>query len=261
MYVINMSEKEGESRSGPKDFVLWVGGYAYSRESFEKEAERLGVCRRVKGFPSGLVVGKSRVFLVSDMAQEDREAYREEIKTRDRARYHMWIDAVRKKAVEKQLIPVDQKISYKEAQALYAEILDTFGEKVTVAITKPMPRGKPIVFAFFLVRGVSYIVGQGMDLPKELVNLGITKYEYEPGGFGFNDERGCGSLVIGGTYLLSEEDISKVKDLAESGTLGGRIVGFAREVQYKGARARALKAISQVAGDRLIRLGVPMEGV
>jgi len=84
-------------------------------------------------------------------------------------------------------------------------------------------KGKGRIFAYFIVRGISYVVKPGVNIPEELKARGVTEWEYVEGGFGFNDERGCGSLAIGGTYLLSEEDIEKCRDLADSGTLEGHI--------------------------------------
>jgi len=79
------------------------------------------------------------------------------------------------------------------------------------------------VFAYFVVRGMSFIVPPGLNIPEALRERGVTEYEYVGGGFGFSDERGCGSLAIGGTYLLSEEGMEKCRDLAKSATLEGRI--------------------------------------
>jgi len=46
------------------DFLLCVGGAYYTEESFKAEAARLGVSRRVRGIPEGLVPGESRVYCV-----------------------------------------------------------------------------------------------------------------------------------------------------------------------------------------------------
>jgi hypothetical protein len=247
---------KAESKAEPMDYIMWVGGGAYSRDSFEEEAKQMGACRRIRFIPNNLVVGKSRIFLVSDMSREDKKEYEEEVKRRDRNRYHMWIEKVREDAVEHNLIEDGVEISYKEAKELHMELREKFDVWSRVSITKPLPRGEPVVFAFFIVRGISYIVGPGVDLDEELKKRGVTEYEYHEGEFGFNDERGCGSLKIGGTYLLSEEDMEKVKDLAESGKTEGSIVILDKEIPYKGKRSRAMKAIPQAMGNRLISMGI-----
>ncbi len=203
-----------------KDFLVWVGGASYSRESLVREARRLGVCRRIPFVPDGLVRGVSRVFLVSDMSDEDRKRYKEEIKRRDAVRYKQWKES-----------------GYTNAPT---------------HVTGQMPRGTPTIFAYFLIRNVTYVVAPGVDITKRLKDLGVTEYEYVEGGFGFNDERDCGSLQIGGVYLLSEEDMERVKHLAESGTLEGRIEIIATPYPYGDKRFRGIKAISVKMGDMLV---------
>lgn len=202
-----------------KDFLVWVGGASYSRESLISEARRMGVCRRIPFVPEGLVRGVSRIFLISDMSDEDRKRYKEEIKRRDAVRYKQWKES-----------------GYTNDPT---------------HVTGQMPRGTPTIFAYFVVRNVTYVVAPGVNITKRLKELGITEYEYAEGGFGFNDERECGSLVIGGVYLLSEEDMERVKHLTESGTLEGRIETLTAPYPYGDKRFRGIKAISTKMGDML----------
>lgn len=208
-----------------KDFLVWVGGGSYSRESMIKEAKKMGVCRRVPFVPEGIVKGITRVFLVSDMSDEDRKRYAEEMKRRDAERYQQW---------KKQLADEVPR------------------EEMKTTINRKMPRGTPFIFGYFIVRGISYVVSPNVDIPKRLKELGVTEYQYIEGAFGFNDERECGSLEIGGTYLLSENDMEKVKDLAESSTMEGRIVELKPMFAYSSGRFRGIKEFSRKLGDKII---------
>jgi len=203
-----------------KDFLVWVGGASYSRESMVEEAQKMGVCRRIPFVPEGLVRGVSRIFLISDMSDEDRERYKGEIKRRDAVRYKQWKESGFK--------------------------------NISSHVTGAMPRGTPTIFAYFLVRNITYVVAPGVDIPRRLKGLGVTEYQYVEGGFGFNDERDCGSLMVGGTYLLSEEDMEKVKELAQSGTLDGRIVMLPTVYPYADKRFRGIKAVNRKVGERLM---------
>lgn len=207
------------------DIVVWVGGVHYSRESFLKEARRMGACRRVARVPRGFKKGVSRVILISDMSTKDREKYKEERKRRDAKRYRLWKEAGGERPANK------------------------YG----ISVSGEMPRGLPQVFAWYIVRGVTYVVSMPDEkIHKELEERGIDAYEYTDGKFGFCDERGCGSLDIGGTYLLSEEDMVKCKDLAESELLHGRINVVSPAISYEGARFRGVKTITRTEGSKLI---------
>jgi len=210
------------------DFLVWVGGASYSRKSFIDEAKHMGACRRVPFVPVGVVRGDSRVFLVSDMTDEDRRRYKTELKRRDAIRYEQW-----QEQIKEGLSPED----------------------VTTHARGPMPRGTPLIFAWFTVRSITYVVGPGVDIPKRLKELGVSEYEYIEGEFGFDDERECGSLVIGGTYLLSEENMEKCKNLASSSAFEGRIELLRPSYPYAGKRFRGIKAFSRKLGDRLVSVG------
>jgi len=206
------------------DVFMWVGGGNYSRESFIKEAKRLGACKRVSSVPIGIVTGTSRVFLISDMSDEDRKKYKEERKNRDKERYRQWI--------------AGGKIR---------------GQKGVTHVAGEMPRGQPQIFAWYTIRGIVYVVRMADDeLKNELAERGIEPYEYQAGGFGFEDERECGSLQIGGTYLLSEEGINKIKDLAESGMLEGQIHTISPPIPYTGKHFRGVNLIPHSDGERLL---------
>ena len=120
-------------------------------------------------------------------------------------------------------------------------------------------RGPGRVFAYCVIRGISYIVKPGVDIPEELKKRGVTKYEYVPGGFGFRNERGCGSLQIGGTYLLSEEDLEKCKDLAESGTLNGNIQVIDPPIEFDKNVIKRFRGYRYVDGDKILARAPPEE--
>ncbi len=201
-----------------QDFMVWVGGTFYSRESFIDEARRMGVCRRVPFIPEGIVRGDSRVLLISDMADADRRRYETELKRRDAIRYRQAKESGIKKS----------------------------------HVVGPMPRGTPTIFAYFTIRGIVYVVDPETSIPGRFNKLGISIYEREEGKFGFNDERESGSLEVGGVYLLSEGSIGRIETLAQSGSLDGNITVLPSAYPYGDKRFRGIKAISRSMADRLV---------
>lgn len=105
------------------------------------------------------------------------------------------------------------------------------------------------VFAWYTVRGIIYVVSASVNIPEALKERGVTEWKYVEGGFSFSNERGCGSLATGGTYLLSEEDMDKVKDLAESTTMQGQIELIEPPIPIDLKRFRGYKA---VVGDNIL---------
>lgn len=69
-------EKEQHAQKDERslDLLMWVGSSFYTIESFIKEANRYGVCKKVNGIPSDITVGKSRVFLVHDTSNKEKAA-------------------------------------------------------------------------------------------------------------------------------------------------------------------------------------------
>lgn len=233
------------------DFLIWIGGFTYPRELFIEEAKNMGVCRiipakRTKtgnvGLPVGLVNRVSRIFLISDMTLKDKERYEDEIRRRDRERYRVWCEMY-----EKEFGEYPSSKGGKEMKKL------TSG---TPSIKGQMPRGIPVIFGYFTVRGIVHIVTHLSDseLRAELASRGITEYEYIVGAFGFNDERICGSLRVGATYILSEESMEKIAGLAKSQTVEGQLVLFRGPIPYEGDRFRGVKKVLRSQGDRLIEM-------
>lgn len=183
---------------------MWVGGLFYSRESYTKEALKMGASKKIAYVPHGLEIGKTKIYLISDMTEVERKEYKSELKRRGKV--------ARDRAAQDNSKPTRTG----------------FG---------PLPRGKPYIFAYFVVNSVSYIVSPGMDMPEELKKRKVKSYTLVEGEFGTNDERECGSLKLGGTYLLSEEDMTKVKDLASSANVGSSNVHVLENpIPYSGKR-------------------------
>ena len=99
------------------------------------------------------------------------------------------------------------------------------------------------IFAWFTVRGISRVVGPEVNVEEALKERGVEEYQYVAGSFGTADERGCGNLAIGGTYLLSEEDMAKCWDLAKSSKLEGRIEVIEPPIPTGLKRFRGYKAV------------------
>lgn len=232
------------------DFLMWIGGQTYPRELFIEEAKKMGVCRiipakRTKtgdvGRTAGLVPHVSRFFLISDMTLKDRERYDNEIRRRDRERYRLWCEMYRKEHGE-----------YPSSKG-GKEIKELSGAP---SVKGPMPRGRPVMFGYFTVRGIVHVVTHLSDweFRSQLASRGITEYEYIAEAFGFNDERLCGSLRVGATYVLSEENMKKIAELADSQMAEGQLILFRGPIPYGGGRFRGIKKLSRVQGDRLIKM-------
>ena len=108
----------------------------------------------------------------------------------------------------------------------------------------------PALFGWFTLQNVVFVVAPGTELEREFKERGITTYELHEGNFGTQDERGCGSLSIGGIYLLGEEDMNKVRDLAKSSKLEGRINVFEHPIPIK--TANRSRGYQYVSGGRIL---------
>jgi len=154
-----MSEKKQKKQIVPNDFMQWIGGSYYSVESFIKEAQKMGASRRINFMPNNVVVGVSKVFLISDMATEvDRQKYKDEVNRRFREAYRVTKD--------------DPSQKYSTSQKEYGKL----------------PRGTAVVFGYFTINDIIYVTGPGVNVPERLKELGVTEYKYLEGGFGFQDE-------------------------------------------------------------------------
>jgi len=214
---------------GANDYLMWVG-VVYSRESYIEEATNKGACKRVPGVPSGLVVGQSRVFLISEADEETRQKHNKERIRRERIRYVM------------------------------SRELKTTKTGIIPKITGPWPKTDPLVFCYFTINRLVYITAPGEDVPAKLKELGVEGYEYQEDKFGFIDDRECGSLKIGGLYLISEDSMEKVKELAESSMVSGSVHVFKKSIAYNGKRFRGFQSITHEVGEGLVSKGLMQYG-
>ena len=103
------------------------------------------------------------------------------------------------------------------------------------------------VFAYYVVRGLAYVTRPDVDLDEELARRGVKPVRVEQARL--IPRRGCGYLQVGGFYLLSEEDMERVADLAASSMLEGRITLIRPPVPYHGG---AFRGIRYVHGNRIL---------
>jgi len=96
--------------------------------------------------------------------------------------------------------------------------------RVFLAHNKAINETDPGIFAYYVVEGIVLVIKPGTDVSKELKDRGVEDWEYVEGGYGFQGERKCGNLATGGTYLISEENMKAVQDLAESASTTGQII-------------------------------------
>lgn len=101
----------------------------------------------------------------------------------------------------------------------------------------------PGVFGYYTVRSIVKVVAPGTDIEAELEARGVDTYEMAEGDFGDLDERGCGSLEIGGTYLISEEDMHKVRDMEGNDLLEGHFVVLDDPIPVDIKRLRGYKHV------------------
>ena len=107
----------------------------------------------------------------------------------------------------------------------------------------PKPKFQPRVFAYFTIRGILVVGDARMIAEKEGVKLqkidGATAAGFQ--------KRGCGSLVVGATYFVSEEDMAKLQKYADS--VEGHINVIEPPIPVSFGRFRGYK---YVVGDRIL---------
>ena len=183
---------------------MWIGNLYYSRDSYLKEAKKMGASKKVAYIPHNLVVGETKIYIISDMTEKEREDYYAELKNR-------------------------HNMAYKLAKER--------GGKKTLKGFGPMPRGQPFVFGYFQVNGV--VQTSPYKLPN---NQNIEKYDLVDGEFGTMEERGCGSLKQNSLYLISETSIKKIIELYNSPTLESEnVILFDKPLPYFGKRFRGIQ--------------------
>lgn len=103
--------------------------------------------------------------------------------------------------------------------------------------------GQNLYFGYYTILSIGYVVGPGVDMPTELRERGVVPISVS--GPSAMPVRACGQLVFGAIYLLSEEDLEKVKDLATKSDIeGGGMVSFGIPVTYHGKRFRGFRYVN-----------------
>lgn len=103
--------------------------------------------------------------------------------------------------------------------------------------------GKNAYFGYYTIGSIGYVVGPGVDIPEELRERGVKPMSVT--GASAMPVRGCGQLVFGAIYLLSEEDMEKVKDLADGSDISGSgMVLILPPMGYGGKRFRGFRYVN-----------------
>jgi hypothetical protein len=193
------------------DYLMWIGNQHYSKESYIKEATKFGASKKVGYIPHGLEVGKSKIYLISDMTEQERVAYFEELKKRHSMAY------------------------FRAKEDGKPKSLKGYGV---------LPRGQANIFGFFTVNAVIFAV------PEDFVNFkdatkGISyteMYTLKEGEFGTNEERGCGSLKPYSLYLISEHSMVDIIKLHNSPDLKSENVTiFDKPLPFMGRHFRGVE--------------------
>ena len=197
---------------------MWIGGKYYSRECFIAEATKFGASRKIGFVPRGLEIHKSKVYLISDLTEEQRKTYQEEMKRRTNLSH---------------TIATEKNRHLAEGEERARPVRTGFG---------PLPRGDPVVFGYFTVNAIIYVTMHILGIPISLAKLGVKPYYMDNGDFGTNDERGCGSLKDEGVYLISEDNIETIKMLYASPDVYSKEIHiFDKPIPYVGKRFRGIR--------------------
>jgi len=100
-------------------------------------------------------------------------------------------------------------------------------------------KGQGHIFAYFTINAVEYVVGPGHNLPQELAERGVKPVSIET--IISEPERGCGKRQVGAIYLVSSEDMEKLRDLADETDLHGKITLVTPVIPYPWKRFRGFK--------------------
>jgi hypothetical protein len=195
---------------------MWIGNQHYSRDSYITEAKKFGASKKVGYIPHGLTVGQSKIYLISDMTEEDRKKYFEELKNRHSKAY------------------------FKAKENGKPKSLKGFG---------PLPRGQAVIFGCFTVNAIIFTVPENFiwtEDPKKGVEYSEI-YRLMEGEFGLNDERGCGSLKPYSLYLISERSIDEIIQLYNNPErFSENVVIFDKPLPYMGKHFRGVEETSYV---------------
>jgi hypothetical protein len=103
------------------------------------------------------------------------------------------------------------------------------------------------VRAYFVINGIEFIVKKGVDLTKEMQERGVKPISVED--LTNEPERGCGFRHVGALYIVSEEDMEKLRDLAEKTDIQGHIYEINPPIPFPERRFRGFKYVD---GDKIL---------
>jgi len=181
-------ESKGETGFVP-DLLMWVGGRYYTIQSFIEEARRLGVTRRIstRAIPKYAVFGRTRVFLVSELDENDPNI-------------------------------VIKKVNHKNDLDKLKRIR-TFKWEPKVPGYRPIPK----VFGYFTLAGI-FVVGENKkDVEERFRKAGLEVHAIPSSSGVLSDIRGCGRMVYGAVYITDRT--FELRLLAEQGLQIGFIEG------------------------------------
>lgn len=214
----------------PLDLILFVGKEFYTIESFTEESRRLGCCKRINGFPSEIVIGKSRVFLAHDTSLRDS-----------------FCPECGSEMVEFQqlpnLAPDEQGFQINDttfdAHCLNCDYSDDVKNFV-------LQRTERRVFGYYTIKGIEAILSKGMSR-EELEAKGVKIIDKVT--VANRPKRGCGMQLAGGFYLVSSEDMDKLREDVSKGDFSGALTLIDPSIQIQLKRFRGYK---YVLGDNIL---------
>ena len=95
------------------------------------------------------------------------------------------------------------------------------GEKFTRTFRVRGKRPTPRVFGYFTISGITFVSDGKMDISEELKKAGVKVYDYD--NTGFAEQRGCGFVKVGGTYIVDEVQLGRLENLKIKDIRGGFI--------------------------------------
>ena len=102
------------------------------------------------------------------------------------------------------------------------------------------------IFGYFPIHKILYVV-DGVNIDKKLKEREVEIIDIKDVDMWFM--RGCGHIHVGGVYVISEEDINKIKDLVHATDLMGNIHMIEPFIPYNGGRFRGFRYID---GDEIM---------
>jgi len=199
---------------------MWVGQSYYTIEGFISEAQRLGCCKRINGFPSEIAIGESKCFLAHDTSLRDCECRK-----------------CGSQMIEFQELPIQDATLAStdfDAHCLYCDYTDDVKKFRLV-------RGEGRIFGYYLINGIEAVLKKGMS-KKELKEKGVTVVDVVT--VGRRPKRGCGYQLSGGFYVVSAGDMDKLREDIATGDFSGTITLIKPPIPLHIKRFRGYKYVN-----------------